>query len=234
MEQKANGVCRFCLKSFAGAAISRHLLACNRKKEQDQQSAVTKKAPYPIYYLKISSSPEYWLHIEMKAAARLNQLDDFLRRIWLECCGHLSAFTIKGIEHQDTSKGWDSIWGEKPESMNARLIDLLAVGDKFEYEYDFGSTTYLVGKVVAARQGVLDAEVRILARNNPLIFKCADCGQKASDFCTDCEAFLCEQCLSDHECGEDMALPVVNSPRMGICGYCDDYNYDDFVLPAEE
>jgi hypothetical protein len=30
---------------------------------------------------------------------------------------------------------------------------------------------------------------------------------------------LCQACAEDHECGEDMQLPVVNSPRVGVCGY---------------
>ena len=30
---------------------------------------------------------------------------------------------------------------------------------------------------------------------------------------------LCSHCAKKHECGEDVQLPVVNSPRMGMCGY---------------
>ncbi len=31
--------------------------------------------------------------------------------------------------------------------------------------------------------------------------------------------WLCDSCAEDHKCGEDMLLPVVNSPRTGVCGY---------------
>ena len=33
------------------------------------------------------------------------------------------------------------------------------------------------------------------------------------------EGWLCQSCADEHECGEDMLLPVVNSPRTGVCGY---------------
>jgi hypothetical protein len=31
--------------------------------------------------------------------------------------------------------------------------------------------------------------------------------------------FFCAKCSEEHEDGEEMMLPVVNSPRMGECGY---------------
>lgn len=30
---------------------------------------------------------------------------------------------------------------------------------------------------------------------------------------------LCERCAEKHHCGDEMWLPVVNSPRTGMCGY---------------
>lgn len=40
------------------------------------------------------------------------------------------------------------------------------------------------------------------------------CGCKYSS-----EAFFCKACGKKHECGEDMILPIVNSPRTGVCAY---------------
>jgi len=34
--------------------------------------------------------------------------------------------------------------------------------------------------------------------------------------------WLCDECAPKHKCGEDMLLPVVNSPRVGKCGYTGD------------
>ena len=33
------------------------------------------------------------------------------------------------------------------------------------------------------------------------------------------EGWVCDECAPKHKCGEDMLLPVVNSPRVGMCGY---------------
>ncbi len=238
MEQKNEGVCRFCLKTFSGMAMSRHLVACKKKKENDVPAAGKAKTKYQIYHIKVSSYGDYWLHFEMKAASTLRDLDDFLRRIWLECCGHLSVFNINGVEYEDTEGqgDLDDFWRRDVESIDTSLVKALNVNDKFAYEYDFGTTTYVEGKVIAARQGVLNEKVKILARNNPYVFNCEECGVQATDYCTECEAFLCERCLTSlevHECGEEMALPIVNSPRMGECGYTGDFDSDDFELPQE-
>lgn len=69
-----------------------------------------------------------------------------------------------------------------------------------------------------------DKPIQILARNEaPEIF-CEECGKfPAVQICMDCRwegpGWLCQTCAEDHECGEEMMLPVVNSPRSGVCGY---------------
>ncbi len=61
-------------------------------------------------------APEYWTHFEVPAAASLADVDRFLREIWLECCGHLSAFNIQGKEYlSDTDDDYDA---EDVEDMN--------------------------------------------------------------------------------------------------------------------
>ncbi len=32
--------------------------------------------------------------------------------------------------------------------------------------------------------------------------------------------FFCDEHAEEHACEEESLLPVVNSPRMGVCGYC--------------
>lgn len=118
-------------------------------------------------------------------------------------------------------------------SMGVQLGKVLNVKDKFEHEYDFGSTTHLKGQVVSEREGALKEKARILARNRVPEAECNDCEKSATHFCTDCEGFYCESCLPDHECGNEMALPVVNSPRMGVCGYSGDQDPDDFERKVE-
>jgi hypothetical protein len=228
MKMKDEGLCRSCLKPFAGRSIGRHLTACQAKKQRDREDAKGKKGTL-VYHLKIWGYTPYWLHIEMQATAKLADLDKFLRRIWLECCGHLSEFTINGIRYSAADDGGDW-WGIESKSLNVQLKQVLRVKDTFDYEYDFGSTTPLAGQVYAQREGFLKAKVRILARNTPPKFDCTGCSAEATQICVECGEFYCDRCLPEHECGEDMTLPVVNSPRMGVCGYAGEGDFDDFKI----
>jgi len=45
----------------------------------------------------------------------------------------------------------------------SRFLD---VGTEFDYEYDFGSTTYLRGKVISVRPGKLEGNIRLVTRNH--------------------------------------------------------------------
>jgi len=86
-------------------------------------------------------------------------------------------------------------------------------------------------KVEAARQASSERgrkKIMVLARNNSPQITCDACNnKKATDVCSRClwegrKAWLCDNCAPKHKCvrkdGEEL-LPVVNSPRVGICGY---------------
>jgi hypothetical protein len=79
-------------------------------------------------------------------------------------------------------------------------------------------------KVLGARERVGGAKgVEVLARNDPPPIACLHCGQPATQVCSQCfweaSGTFCERCAKKHKCGEEMLLPVVNSPRVGMCGY---------------
>ena len=140
-----------------------------------------------------------------------------MREIWVECCGHLSQFSIGGPTR--------------------KLKDVLAQRRKFSYEYDFGTTTDLSLEVIARGAPVSFGKnaVRLLARNDALDIPCYICEKTATVVCLDCQQelrgpndelrmFFCEMCINarskhSHHDDEEMRLPVVNSPRMGVCGY---------------
>jgi len=77
----------------------------------------------------------------------------------------------------------------------------------------------LLGGINASSKGA----VRLAARNEPPTWPCDVCGKAATAVCTQClyegKGFCCAGHASSHDCDEDMLLPVVNSPRMGVCGY---------------
>jgi hypothetical protein len=193
--------------------MTRHLSKCN----QTQTPAATgNQGPAPAFHLVVEGGwKAYWLHLSAPVKAPLSKLDAFLRHIWLECCGHMSAFEIGGVRYSCSPMG-------EERGMATALSRVLNVGTKFFYEYDFGSTTEL-GLTVAGFWN-LDkptSAVQLLARNEPPLIICSQCKtQPATEICTACEeAWLCGSCAAEHDCGEEMLLPVVNSPRAGVCAY---------------
>lgn len=210
------GTCEFCGGTFSKQAIGRHLKSCAKRPPTTDKTAT-------LYHLLVEGrgAPMYWLHIEAPASLRLRELDNFLRNIWVECCGHLSVFIISGVEyHIDAETARE--FGEK--TMDYPLSKVLSPGAKFDYEYDFGTTTELTLKVVETYEGEVQEEgVTLLARNDPPDIRCVVCEQPATEVCSQCiwegRGWLCEEHAKEHECGEDMLLPVVNSPRVGMCGY---------------
>lgn len=214
MGKTSNGVCESCKKTFSKMAIARHLQSCPGR--------TLKPGTSPYYLLSAQGrySPEYWLYFEASADETLQKLDDFLRNTWLECCGHMSTFEFAD---QTYCSDPDPDYGDK--SMRIKLGRLLYKGLTFRHEYDMGSTTELTLKVVGERTGVKRASgIELLARNAAPVVACTECKHaEAAYVCSDCQydesGWLCESCAENHECGEDMLLPVVNSPRVGVCDY---------------
>lgn len=244
LTEKTKGTCKFCGKSFSRQGMGRHLKACKARQQQMDEPLVSspqgrraKVRTENIYHLFVEATyiPLYWLHLEVPGNESLRVLDRFLRDIWLECCGHLSMFKIGNV-HYDVMGGDDrfSIFPpieglSLPETrdMNVRLDKVLVPGLEFEHEYDFGSTTYLKLRVMDVRTGPVRGKgiVDIMSRNDPLEITCDTCDKAATEVCTQCmwdedsAMWVCEDCAPQHQCGEEMLLPVVNSPRMGECGY---------------
>ena len=220
--QMSKGKCNLCGGTFGKAAMTKHLKSCRQKESgSGQPSASRSKHPAKAFHIVVQGryAPDYWMHLEVPADAKLEVLDDFLRGIWLECCGHLSAFTIEGTTFSVSPM---AEYGDR--SMRAKLGGVLNPGMTFYHEYDFGTTTHLTLKVVSQQESDAKAtDIRVLARNEPPPIKCTSCEAPATQVCTEClwsgEGWLCDACAADHGCGEDMLLPVVNSPRVGMCGY---------------
>lgn len=213
MAAVSKGNCYICGGEFGKTAIKNHLLKAHAAAQDGQ----------PCRLLKIEGAynKAYWLYVDIPLTSTLDSLDGFMRSIWLECCGHLSAFFGRTREEISLS----------------RKLGSFAEGDKLSHEYDFGSTTEtlitVMGDTVRKKQR---QSVRLLARNVPPSFACRICGQPAARICTECmygeddaPPFFCEDCADGHEHG-DMFLPVVNSPRMGTCGY--DGELDVFAFDA--
>jgi hypothetical protein len=115
-------------------------------------------------------------------------------------------------------------------NMKYKIEDIFTPGVELIYQYDFGSTTELSIKAVDNYHGTTDGneKIQIITRNAQPVIRCDECGAKpAVQICTECQwdekGWLCEECSQSHGCDEDMFLPVVNSPRTGVCGYTGDW-----------
>jgi hypothetical protein len=215
----SKGVCEACHKEVSKSAMTRHLAGCLETQETGKSGKTS------LLHHLIVEAPgmsEYWLHIEVPTSATLAHIDTFLRGIWLECCGHMSAFRVGRqtyAAHPDPEA--EEYTGVKEKSMGTKIGPLVGLSP-WSYEYDFGSTTELRIRVLGAREGVARG-VRLLARNAPPPIACQVCGQPAVSICSQCVwddgGWMCKACTKAHKCGADYTLPVVNSPRVGVCGY---------------
>lgn len=171
-----------------------------------------------------SGMPEFWIYLLVDKKATLKDVDRKLRDVWLECCGHLSSFTIAGREYESNPEG---SYHEDAKGMDIRVDKIFCENLTGEHIYDYGSSTYLDFKVISelpysTKKGY---DVEIVARNKMPEAVCSVCGKEATIICLECmydgsdEYLFCDECYEDHECDEGMQLPVVNSPRCGVCGY---------------
>lgn len=239
MAEKMKGKCKYCGKEYTRGYMKRHLAACKGRQKAFETETGGKKYGYFLLEVCAKYNKNYWLLLEIREDSKLSDVDSFLRDIWLECCGHLSAFYINGVSYEVASDE-DFFWGKPPKSMNYALKTVLRKDMKIGYEYDFGSTTELEITVVDYRIGYRSAEkITILSRNNPPQLVCSECGKKpAAYICPQCawdgNGLLCGECAKTHECGEQMLLAVCNSPRMGVCGYEGSNLYPDQFVPDTE
>lgn len=223
-KQISQGKCALCGKVVSRSGMTKHLKSCIKKKASEKAG---RKKGAKAFHLVVEGQylPEYWMHLEAPVEMTLEDLDEFLRFIWLECCGHLSAFIIQDLEFVSRPFEDFPIDGEK---MSIKLRKVLKPGIRFYYKYDFGSTTELALRVISEFERVFDSlDMEILAKNDLPLIVCGKCGEEpAALVCTVCvwnkKGWLCERCAAGHKCGEEMFLPVVNSPRVGVCGYTGD------------
>jgi hypothetical protein len=231
----SQGKCIFCGSLFSKTSMTRHL-----NKHLEEKVPAGKKGH--SFLIKIESapgwgSPDYFLNMWIDGNTTLQKIDSFLRQIWLECCGHLSAFRFprQRPSPMNFMKPFAlgnplmelGEFGEIP--MNKKVKDVLHQDLKLEYEYDFGSTTTLRLTVLAVYEIAADQPLILLSRNEPLPLLCELCGEKpATEMCSVCagstEAMFCAGCAKKHaktciDFADYAAMPIVNSPRAGVCAY---------------
>lgn len=219
----SEGSCYFCQKMVGQSGMNRHLTThLNALQKED----TTKRATSFLVYVKADIM---FLNLWVSDTTTFKKLDQFLRSIWLECCGHMSAFYDKNGNY--IHKVTDEFSQPYPQNVpfEMQVGKVFSKGKKLDYEYDFGSTTLLAIEVKNAFDIKAPQPIVLLSRNEPLHLLCDTCTTNiATAICSvhlyDEQSFFCEKCAKKHaKTCEDFAdyarMEVVNSPRMGVCSY---------------
>lgn len=214
---QSRGKCAFCGHETTKGSMVRHLVKCSQRKAQIEYAEEAAQAPEILHHLRVQDAHgiEFWLDLEVRGSAKLKDIDRYLRTIWLECCGHLSRFSIGGWQGKEIGKGQE-------------VDKVFQPGVEVTHIYDFGTSSVTLIKDVGQRMGVpLTAKpIVLMARNVMPEAICRECGSPATHFCMEClqeedlPPTLCAEHAATHP-HDDYGEPVelLNSPRVGMCGY---------------
>lgn len=209
--------CNYCNQEFVKSRMVKHLASCSQRKEVISKAERKNIRTEKLYYLRVQpiwSSP-FWLDLEVNGSATLNDIDSYLRAIWLECCGHMSQFSVGG-------------WRGDEIDMRRRVEQIFEPGVELTHIYDFGTSSETLIKVMEIREGKPTTRypIALMARNEMPEVKCDECDEQAAWLCNECmyeeekAGTLCDRHAKKHphdNYGDP--LPMVNSPRVGMCGY---------------
>jgi hypothetical protein len=197
--------------------MSKHLASCPQRQEAIAKAETKKATSETLYHLRVQDAyqSEFWLNLEMRGSKTLQDLDTYLRAIWLECCGHMSQFSLGGgLERQI--------------GMRRKIGDVFQGGGELTHIYDFGTSSETLVKLVETREGnaTTTKAIALMARNQMPENVCIKCGQPATHLCFECLieedtwGTLCDKHAKTHPHNSyDEPVPLVNSPRLGMCGY---------------
>ena len=137
----------------------------------------------------------HWIFATIPKNASLGLLDTFLRDTWLECCGHLSEFTIGDRHYMSHTES-----GNPSQSLKNQVGQLLLPGSVCEYVYDMGSSTDLEIQIIGEVHTCPQKKVTILMQNNPPNLPCGSCKKTANIICSQCGDTTCAACSKRHSC----------------------------------
>ena len=127
--KESRGICQFCEQAFAKRSMAKHITGCKKRLEAIEANA-GKAKEQTLYHLVIQDAylKDFWLQLEMNGDAKLKKLDEYLRAIWLECCGHMSEFSTGG-------------WGSEQIDMSKNAQTVFERHSELVHIYDFGTSS---------------------------------------------------------------------------------------------
>jgi hypothetical protein len=199
------------------SGLAKHLATCAERQKAVDSANNNGGKLQTLYHLQVQDaySGDFWLQLEINGTATLNDLDRYLRAIWLECCGHLSRFSVGGWRGGEIGK-------------RKKAEQVFSPGVELTHIYDFGTSSETLIKAVGEREGkpLSPHPIFLMARNDEPEAYCTECGKPAAWLCIEClyetdgPGTLCDEHAREHphdNYGEPM--PLFNSPRTGMCGY---------------
>jgi hypothetical protein len=197
--------------------MTKHLSACPKRQAVIAQAERRKAHREKLYHLHAQDAwgGDFWLELEIRGTATLKGLDHYLRAIWLECCGHMSRFSIGGWKGAEIAK-------------SKRVEEVFRRGITLTHIYDFGTSSETLIRYVKAREGkpTTPHPIALMARNVQPQAICIECKRPAVWLCMECViedeiwGFLCQEHVESHPHeGYGEPIRIVNSPRLGMCGY---------------
>lgn len=211
--KKQTSQCAYCGATMEGEDVLPHVLSCEDRPQG------TGRTSYLVLDVTAPYRDGFSLLLSVHAKATLQELDAFLRKTWLECCGHMSFFGINGTEYVFPASN-----GEP--DMNIPLCELVSQGGTFAYAYDMGDTTDLtihVADTYTAKSR--PRKIQLMARNTLPEQHCSLCDKPAKRVYYGADTpsgfdYFCGLCARRMPVDiREMLLPYVNSPRTGICAY---------------
>lgn len=188
------GTCHICQQTVASHQIRQHLIRCIPAQTGLQPAQNPRRIAQKTACISVRAKERpHWLELGVRCDVTLRELDKFLRAIWLECCGHLSHFTVGGDVYSvlvpvpgekrrfQPEDEYQKDWKHMRRTVSAAIPPLT----RLEYEFDYGDTTELVlehvvtfvelVQRVSPTQPWHGGKIVILAQNHPL-HACLRCG----------------------------------------------------------
>lgn len=215
--RQSKGACIYCAAEFAKGGALKHLASCAARRAVTVTAQSRQAGSETLHHLRVQDArrSEFWLHLEVRGSSTLKDVDFYLRRIWLECCGHMSQFSIGG-------------WLGREIPKSRRVEEVFGWEGKLTHLYDFGTSSETLLRTVGLREGrpTTKHPVALMARNRIPEARCIDCALPAAWLCRECltkeekRGTLCDEHARAHpHTNYGRPIRLVNSPRLGMCAY---------------
>jgi hypothetical protein len=131
----------YCEKELVKSAIAKHLGICGKQLEAIAKIEAGKATPETLFHLRRQDAyrNKFWLDLEMRGSKALQDLDTCLRAIWIECCGHISQFSLGGGFAKEVGK-------------RQKMSDVFQHGIELTHIYGCETSPEMLVKLMEVRQ----------------------------------------------------------------------------------